>query len=172
MGQSATARAMLAGRPLTAARDWFAPVLAGALSSAMAEGHIHAIFVTAMVSLALSLWASRASAMSCREMAADCSFEVSQQQLHQHLRLAEAPVHVDRRLPVQQRSHQGHLAQVRHRSHALSFHGSTMSIPQSAKSERFRVASEAPREAAIAAICASAWEIGRPERRRAAAIRA
>jgi len=42
--------------------------------------------------------------------------------------------------------------------------------PQSAKSAMSRVAMAAPRERPIAAIWASAWGIGRPARRRAAAI--
>jgi len=46
------------------------------------------------------------------------------------------------------------------------FQGSTTSRPQSAKSATLRVASLAPRTWAIAAICASAWLIGRPSARR------
>jgi hypothetical protein len=51
---------------------------------------------------------------------------------------------------------------------AYAVHGSW--IPHPSKSDTFRVAMAAPRDAAIAAIWASACEIGRPARRRAAAI--
>lgn len=56
------------------------------------------------------------------------------------------------------------------RGHARQ--GSTTLTPQSSKSAVLRVASVAPVERAIAAICASACEIGRPARRRSTAIRA
>jgi hypothetical protein len=46
------------------------------------------------------------------------------------------------------------------------FHGSTTSRPQSMKSPALRVASFARRAWAMAAICASAWLIGRPRARR------
>ena len=47
-----------------------------------------------------------------------------------------------------------------------------ISSPQPGKSVALRVAKNAPRDAAIAAICASACEIGWPVRRRLAAMRA
>ena len=56
-------------------------------------------------------------------------------------------------------------------SHAPA-HGSMSSIPVSAKSRMFLVASTMPREREIAAIRQSACEIGRPAARRAAAIAA
>ena len=56
-------------------------------------------------------------------------------------------------------------------AHALA-NGSMMSIPISSKSRTFLVATAIPRERAIAAICPSACETGRPAMRRAAAISA
>jgi hypothetical protein len=50
--------------------------------------------------------------------------------------------------------------------------GSITSIPQPAKSATLRVASSAPFALAMAAICASKAEMGRPDLRRSAAIRA
>jgi hypothetical protein len=50
--------------------------------------------------------------------------------------------------------------------------GLTIAAPVSAKSATLRVAIEAPRETAMAAICASNWLIGRPMARRWAAIAA
>ena len=52
------------------------------------------------------------------------------------------------------------------------FHGSEMSIPASSKSRTLRVATAMSRDRAIAAIWQSATGIGRPTRRRAAAISA
>ena len=51
-------------------------------------------------------------------------------------------------------------------------HGSTGSAPISSKSRTLRVATAMPRARAIAAIWPSAWETGRPARRRAATISA
>lgn len=50
--------------------------------------------------------------------------------------------------------------------------GSTILTPHPAKSETFLVATDAPADFAIAAICASNCAIGRPDRRRVAAISA
>jgi hypothetical protein len=48
--------------------------------------------------------------------------------------------------------------------------GFTRRTPHASKSDVFRVASVAPFALAMAAICASSTEIGRPRRRRPAAI--
>ncbi len=56
--------------------------------------------------------------------------------------------------------------------YGLLFQGLMRPIPQSSKSAVLRVANSAPREWAMAAICASNCEIGRPAWRRLAAIAA
>jgi hypothetical protein len=55
---------------------------------------------------------------------------------------------------------------------AAHCHGSTTEIPQRSKSFTLRVARLALEARAIAAICASKAEIGRPARRRAVAMSA